>query len=165
MILLRHKVIGGTVMKDFYLDLNVFFSCWAFISHLWAAFSCWFSILWFFFKRLAKPADKREWKDTQPFLFLSPSWLSLAYQPISLHGNKSALQGAAAGGQCCGWAGASGQNGPLGLWGLPPTEARICMDQTRQERKRFWVCLSGKMAHKSLRRNPESDKWMCERKS
>lgn len=69
----------------------------------------------FFFKRLAKPADKREWKDTQPFLFLSPSWLGLAYQPISLHGNKSALQGAAASGQCCGWAGASGQNGPLGL--------------------------------------------------
>lgn len=35
---------------------------------------------------------------------ISSGWRGFAYQPLSLHGNKSALPGVVTCGQCCRWA-------------------------------------------------------------
>lgn len=64
-----------------------------------------------------------------------------------------------------------GQSRLLGSEELPPEAGLIgiSVEQTVQEGKRFFffffVCLLGKMANQSQRKNPVSDRWMCQRES
>lgn len=115
------------------------------------------------FIKLCK-ASCQVWVKGHPTLFflISPSWPGLAHQPVPRHGDKSALQGVVAYGQCRHWAGAC--QARAGCWVCE--DCHLCSGTYsdlrgtgRSETKRSSACLSGKTANQSWRKSLVSDKW------